>query len=306
MKSFKQMIANKEISRADAMKIALDSIHEEPGFNLRVEGEDLDASIDALAAYIVAGGTIPALEVRPRAEGGVWVVDGHRRRRALLKARDMGAPIGAISIVAFTGNDADRVARIITSAEGRALAPLEVALGYKRLAAFGLTPDEIAAKVQKTRQHVDQGLILANAPTAVQKMVAAGGVSAAVAVDVTRKHGDDAGKVLDEELGKAKAAGKDKITAGTIKGKGLPAKITTEVVDSAEYFAGELTQGTLETLLGVKSGRVDKRTTVEVPATALLELMDALDRVKDVREKADKRAATKAAKAAQGELKAAA
>lgn len=223
-KSFKAMIQAGEVKRADAMKVRLDDIHEEPGFNLREEGEELQASIESLADYIMGGGIYPALEVRPRAEGGVFLVDGHRRRRALVLARERGAPIEWVNVVAFTGNDADRVARIITSAEGRELKPLEIARGYKRLAAFGLSTDEIAKRVNKTRQHVDQLMILANANTDVQQMVAAGGVSAAVAVKVARKHGEGAGKVLQQELSKAKAAGKAKVTEGTMKPKAQTAK----------------------------------------------------------------------------------
>lgn len=306
-KSFKQMIQAGEVKRADAMKIPLDHIHEEPGFNLRTEGADLEASIRELAAYIAGGGIVPALEVRPRPAGGVFVVDGHRRRRAYIVARDeLGAPVEFVNIVAFTGNDADRVARIMTSQEGRKLDPLELAAGYKRLAAFGKSPDEIAALVGKTRQHVDQLLILANANTDVQRAVAGGQVSGATAVKLVREHGEDAGQVLQEELGKAKAAGKAKVTAGTIQGKALPAKVTKEVVEATEFFAGELKPTALETLLGVKSGRFDKKTTtVEVPAGALLEVLDALDMVKDARDKAAKRAAAKAANDAQRELNAA-
>ena len=126
-KSFKQMIADKEIKRADAMKAQLEDLHEEPGFNLRAEGEDLEASIAALAEFIFAGGKIPALEVRPRAEGGLWIVDGHRRTRALNKLDAEGRLPRTpkkedpsileywVSVDAFTGNDADRLARVITS-----------------------------------------------------------------------------------------------------------------------------------------------------------------------------------------------
>ncbi|UQS92489.1 ParB N-terminal domain-containing protein [Pseudomonas chlororaphis subsp. piscium] len=157
-KSFKQMIKDGDLKRADAMKARLEDLHEEPGFNLRAEGEELEESIDALAEFIFAGGQIPALEVRPRAEGGMWVVDGHRRRRAYLKldqagrlprvpSKDDPKRLEAwISIVPFEGNDAERVARVITSQEGKKLSPLELADGYKRLTAFGWTLDQIAKR----------------------------------------------------------------------------------------------------------------------------------------------------------------
>jgi ParB/RepB/Spo0J family partition protein len=300
-RSFKQMIQAGEIKRADAMKVRLDDIHEEVGFNLRIEGEDLERSIDALADHIMAGGVYPALEVRPNPMGGVLVVDGHRRRRALLKARDAGAPIEWVEVRAFTGNDADRVARVITSAEGRNLSPLEVAMGYKRLAAFGLTAEEIAAKVGKTRQHVDQLLILANSNTDVQKLVAAGGVSAAVAVKVARKEGENAGKVLGEELAKAKAAGKGKVTAGTMAPKPLPPKVTMGLVDEVEAFTKEISTEQRALLWDIKEGKRPSKP-VTIDGAALASLLDEFAKVVEARAKQAEKQRAKAAKVAQGEL----
>lgn len=306
VKSFKQMIQAGEIKRADAMKVQLDDIHEEQGFNLRIEDEDFEASIRALADYIKAGGVYPALEVRPRPGGGVFVVDGHRRRRALRLARDEGAPVEWVSVVAFTGNDADRTARIITSAEGRALKPLEVALGYKRLAAFGLEPDKIAAKVGKTRQHVDQMLVLANANTDVQKLVAAGGVSAAVAVKVARQHGENAGQVLQQELDKAKAAGKAKVTDGTIKGKALPAKVAQGLVDEVDAFIGQLPNEARQRLANiensVRAGQLPEGQGVTVPAGPLLALLEEHAKVQAARQKQADKARAKAERAAQRDI----
>lgn len=233
-KSFKQMIKDGEVRRADAMKVQLEDLHEEPGFNLRTEGPELKKSIAVLAEFIANGGQIPPLEVRPRAEGGVWVVDGHRRRRALIKLDKAGrlprtpnkenpSILEAwVAVAAFEGSDADRVARIISSQENEKLSPLELAEGYKRLKAFGWTVDQIAKKVGKTRQHVEQVVTVGNANTDVQSLVAAGQVSATTAAQVVRAHGDDAGKVLGAELEKAQAKGKTKVTAGTIKGPSIP------------------------------------------------------------------------------------
>ncbi|RSC25285.1 hypothetical protein EGT09_02235 [Pseudomonas putida] len=243
-KSFKQMIKDGEVRRADAMKVQLEDLHEEPGFNLRTEGEALESSIDSLAEFIATGGQIPPLEVRPRAEGGVWLVDGHRRRRALLKLDAAGrlprtpnkenpAILEAwVPVIAFEGSDADRVARIITSQENEKLSPLELAEGYKRLRSFGWSVEQIAKKVAKTRQHVEQVLTVGNANTNVQNLVAAGQVSATTAAQVVREHGDDAGTVLDAELKKAQASGKTKVTAGSIKGPSIP-KPRLEAVHTA-------------------------------------------------------------------------
>lgn len=232
-KSIRQMLKDGEMRRADAIKVRLEDIHEEPGFNLRTEGEALETSINALAEFIADGGVTPALEIRPRAAGGVWVVDGHRRRRALLKLDSAGrlprTPSKEdpnllefwVDVRMFEGSDADRVARIISSQENEKLSPLELAEGYKRLKAFGWTVDQIAKKVGKTRQHVEQVVTVGNANTYVQNLVAAGQVSATTAAQVVRAHGDDAGKVLGAELEKAQAKGKSKVTAGTMRGPSI-------------------------------------------------------------------------------------
>lgn len=229
MSTFKRMIGDKTIKRADAMKIRLEDIHEEPGFNLRDEtavdadGVSFEESIRALAEFIGAGGTYPALEVRPREEGGVWVVDGYRRRRALTlldsegklprtPARDGGPPEAWISIVPFEGSDAERTLRILTSVENRRLGALEVARGYRRLANFGWTTTQIAQGVHKSRTHVEQMLMLANSNSDVQRAINSGQVSASAAVGLVRQHGEQAGQVIEQAAGRAKDEGKTKVT----------------------------------------------------------------------------------------------
>lgn len=289
MKSFKDMIRTGEVKRADAIKVQLQDIHEEPGFNLRVENEELTASIEELAAYIMAGGIVPPLEVRPRDEGGVWLVDGHRRTRAYKLAAQRGAPIDWINVVPFRGNDADRVARVITSAEGRPLSPIEMAAGCKRLAAFGLSNQEIAAKINKTPQRVAQLLELSEAPTAVQKMVAAGEVSATTAAKVVKEHGDKATEVLRD----AKTEGK-KVTPKALakdKPKALPAKVAQELEESAWALSKHLPLQTHEVLEhGLRNGVAsiaDKD--VLVPAGFLLELVMAAQAANDARGKQHER-----------------
>ncbi|MEE1917983.1 ParB N-terminal domain-containing protein [Pseudomonas asiatica] len=279
-KSFKQMIKDGEVRRADAMKVQLEDLHEEPGFNLRIEGDALEASISALAEFIAAGGQIPPLEVRPRAEGGVWLVDGHRRRRALLKLdaegrlprtpnKDRPEILEAwVPVIAFEGSDADRVARIITSQENEKLSPLELAEGYKRLRAFGWSAEQIAAKVGKTRQHVEQVLTIGNANTDVQNLVAAGHVSATTAAQVVREHGDGAGKVLGAELQKAQASGKKRVTAGSMKGPSIP-KPRLEAVHTASR----------NLIASLESIDEDSRS-LTIPTALVLQLREALDGAK--------------------------
>lgn len=279
-KSFKQMIKGGEIKRADAMKVQLEDLFEEPGFNLRTEGVTLEASIAALADFIADGGQIPPLEVRPRAAGGVWVVDGHRRRRALLKldsegrlprTPNKGTPAileAWVSVVAFEGNDAERVARIISSQENEKLSSLELAEGYKRLRAFGWSVEQIARKVGKTRQHVDQVLTVGNANSDVRSLIAAKHVSATTAAQAVREHGEAAGQVIVAALDKAKANGKSRVTAKTMSGPSIP-KQRLEAVHSAS-----------RNLIAGLAAIDEQAETTTLPTTLLVELRNALDSAK--------------------------
>ncbi|MFC4925007.1 ParB/RepB/Spo0J family partition protein [Delftia deserti] len=220
--SVRKMLESKEAKRADAVHVRYESLHVEPGFNLRQQDDELEESIEALAQHIIDSGKYPPLEVRPRDDGGMWIVDGHRRHAAIGRALDRGAPLRSpkdgeawIHVVLFEGNEEDRIARIITSAANKPLTPAEIAEGYKRLKAFGWTPAQIAKKVGRSAQHVQDLLALGNAPSPVREMVKAGQVSATRAAKAARKHGDKAAAVLSEQLQQAQAKGKKRITAAT-------------------------------------------------------------------------------------------
>lgn len=252
--SFKQKINEKEIRRADAMKIRYEDIHVEPGFNLRasldlLEGEALEAATEddeSLFRHIMAGGQYPALEVRPRAEGGVWLVDGHRRYAAIGRADSAGAPLRdksgelMVRIDAFDGNDADRTVRILSSNKNRQLHPLEKAFGYQRLARFGWDNPRIAEADHVSPQWVGKMLLLAGANSDVHRLVFSGKASASVAADAVRQHGEQAGAFLSGELEKASAGGKKRVTAGSIKGKSFSRKAVTTYVERIGTFVSAL------------------------------------------------------------------
>lgn len=240
-KTFSAMFDNKEVKKRLAYQILLDDVHEEPGFNLRQEGEELEDSINLLSQFIMEGGKVPPVEVRPRAEGGAWIVDGHRRIRAYHKARFLGFAVDWIPVETFTGEEAQRVARIITSQEGKPLTQLEMAAGFKRLADSGLSTADIAKLVNKTRQQVENLLVLQNAPEEVREMVKEGVVSATVAVQETRKHKDKAPEKIKEKMHAAKTTGKKKgkVTAAAIKGK----KIPVELYEKLYYCVDKMLNG---------------------------------------------------------------
>ncbi|HIE0996865.1 TPA: ParB/RepB/Spo0J family partition protein [Pseudomonas aeruginosa] len=171
-KSFKQMVSTKEIRRADAYKVRLEDLHEEPGLNWRRYTDAFHKSVEELAELIAGGMEVDPLEVRPREEGGVWIVTGHRRTRAwrLLDLsgrlqRDPKTGEFLVSVVPSKAKDRrQRLARVSTSQDQFELTPLDYAEGCRRMhEEEGMTPAEIAAEIKKTRQRVEQFLKLSTA-----------------------------------------------------------------------------------------------------------------------------------------------
>lgn len=238
MKSFRQMTAEGTLKRADAEKIRIGDIHEEPGFNAPGRTDSADAEDESLFQYIMQGGRVPPLEVRPREEGGVYLVDGHRRAAAIRRAMAAGLSMQDkngdvwVSITQFVGNDLDRKLRIVTSNEGKKLTQLQLGHIYRAANAWASVAD-IARKVGKSDTHVAGCIALLNANSDVQAMVKAGEVSATLAGAVVREHGEAAGAVLGEAKAKAKAAGKKRVTAAAMAPK--VKKFTHPGFERAQY-----------------------------------------------------------------------
>ncbi|MHC0506362.1 hypothetical protein [Achromobacter aegrifaciens] len=309
--SFRQKILSKEIKRAHAMQVRYEDLYVEPDFNLRtpvelLEGEEREVAEQddkALFEHIMAGGKVPPLEVRPRPDVGVWIVDGHRRHEQIGRAIAEGAPLQDedgivwIDVVAFVGNDADRTARVISSAKGRHLRPLEVAFGYAKLAGFRWENERIARLDNVSPQWVAKMLILAHANSDVHALVRSGVVKASTAIDAIAMHGEGAGAFLQAQFDKAKAAGKSKVTASTIHGRALPRKVVSPLISGVDSFIKGLDANQRATLLDIQEGRVASDT-ITIPAAALLELFQAHGAVETVRAKRAEKAAKEAQQAA--------
>jgi hypothetical protein len=113
--SFKQMTTKGVIKRTDTgMFISLDDIHVKEGFNKR-DDDDVLARLMMTFSVPHEWRHRPPLEVTPRDEGGVWVVEGHRRRRCYERCRDAGKPVDRIHIMPFVGNDVERLARVTSN-----------------------------------------------------------------------------------------------------------------------------------------------------------------------------------------------
>lgn len=201
-------------------------IEVEPGFNARPIDPEHVASMKESAR---AGMGFPPLVVRVQ-DGRIILIDGHHRLQACLELIAEGTEYKRIDVMQFRGNDAERIALMLTSAQGKPLLPLQAGFQYKKLVALGWSVAEVAAKVGKTRQHVDDMIRLANANTDVHEAVSSGKASANTALAAVRKHGDKAGKVLKDAHSKS---GGKKVTKKTLKGdepkRGVSAEIEARI-----------------------------------------------------------------------------
>lgn len=293
--TLKKLAANGSgrVKKTDMYKVALDDVRVEKDFNLREHNEALEDHINSIAASIKAGAHIPPILARVDDDGTVLVIDGHSRREAYLRARKDGAPIDFITVEQFRGNDADRVATVIRSAQGRALTPLEMARGMKRLRSFGWEPKDIAAQAGVTSTYVKHLLMLGDAPAFVQKMVAEEKIAAAPAVELLREHGEQAEEVLREALATAEAEGKSKVTNRSLPPKGNtttssgakgvsrmpPKKVLTSIYQNATSFSQRLREEAADDLdrLRAMSKEEAARQKVAVSGDALLALLEAMD-----------------------------
>jgi ParB/RepB/Spo0J family partition protein len=227
--------------RAGTFNLDVEEIAVLPDFNPRVTGTaDYEDHINALTNSIIANGFLPGkpLTVFPAEETQedgskitvFYVVDGHSRLEAAKRAIAKGIEIATlpVSVTPAGTNLADVTAQtVINNNSTKPLSPIEVAIVVKRLMGYQMTPASIAARLGITERYISNLLVLAGAPAAVQEAVRSGKVSASLAVQELREHGDKAPARLKEATEKAVAAGKTKVTAKALP-KAAP-KPTAEV-----------------------------------------------------------------------------
>lgn len=209
------------ISKATFFKVRPDLIEFEPGFNLREEGPELDAHIERLYQAMRAGSYVPPIDVAV-IEGRIIARDGHCRTRAARRLLAEGVEY-VLEARQLRGNESDALFHMLGSDQGRRFSPLEQGRGFLRAINMGHSVADIAARTGLHRSTVENGLALAEAPVAVQKMVASGEVASHTALKTVRQHGTKAAEKLAEGVATAKAAGKTKATAKHIeRGQTLP------------------------------------------------------------------------------------
>lgn len=134
-----------------------------------------EQALSELADSISRYGVLQPLLVRPLLSGGYQIVAGERRWRA---ARMAGVDEVPAVVKDLTDEQVMELA-LIENLQREDLNPLEEAQGFQSLMdTYGMTQDEVAKTVGKSRPAVANALRLMNLPESIQKLVSAGTISA--------------------------------------------------------------------------------------------------------------------------------
>ena len=225
----KQYNSNKELGlkkRSGVFAAPLSSLYVEADYNVR----ELDfGHINGLTEAYKAERYVPAMVVRVT-DKGLQVIDGHHRFPAATAAK-----LEMVSVEEFQGTEAEAIALMITSSQGRPLEPLEKANAYKRMLDEGLTKMEIHTTTGNSRSSIDKHLTLLDASPAVVKALKEKTVSMAAVTKELKGDVEAGNNSLEDAIKKATA-------------KGLTVDSKT-IADKKEKVVTKFTKANLEQLI---------------------------------------------------------
>lgn len=155
-----------------------------------------DTALDELASSIHQLGIIQPITVRALGSGQFEVISGERRLRAARRAGLKRIP----AYVREADTEAMLEMALVENVQREELNPIEVALGYQRLLEeCGLTQEQVAEKIGKSRAAVSNTLRLLKLPPRVQAALREGAVSVGHArALITIDDEADQAAILDE------------------------------------------------------------------------------------------------------------
>ncbi len=178
----------------EVLRVPLDTIDVNP----RQPRSHFDQeALEELARSIRESGVIQPALVRPLEGGRYQLIAGERRLRASRLAGAATIPV----LVQDMSEDAALVVALVENIQRAELGPLEEARAFQQLGEeFGLTQDEVARRVGRSRPAIANSLRLLKLPEAIQKDLAAGRLSAGHARALLALDGEAAQRNLAEEI----------------------------------------------------------------------------------------------------------
>ncbi len=127
-----------------------------------------ETELGELADSIKVHGVIVPLVVRPRPEGGYFLIAGERRWRASQRAGLHEVPV----VVQEVDSQVAFERALVENLQRSDLGPIEEAVAFQRLCdEFGLTHEQIAERIGKDRSSVSNAIRLLKLPQTVRQMV---------------------------------------------------------------------------------------------------------------------------------------
>jgi ParB family transcriptional regulator, chromosome partitioning protein len=182
--------AEEEITGARFDDLPLDAIEPNPRQPREVFDEE---ALAELVTSVREVGVLQPVVVRETAPGRYQLIMGERRWRACREAGLATVP----AIIRETRDDALLRDALLENLHRQQLNPLEEAAAYEQLLQeFGVTHEELATRLGRSRSHVSNTLRLLGLPAGVQRRVAAGVLSAGHARALLALDDDEAREAL--------------------------------------------------------------------------------------------------------------
>lgn len=229
-----------------------------------------EEGISELAASITQHGLLQPLTVRPLADGTYQLVAGERRWRA---SRLAGLDEVPVIVREMNDREAAEIA-LIENLQREDLNPMEEAVGLSTLMeTYGLTQEETAKAVSKSRPAVTNALRLLHLPAAVRDLVGSGQLSAGHARAIL-SFADE-----EQQVAAAKAAVENGWSVREVEHQAKKARTAREVSreTSAKGFARDSFFDEVELALTEHLGRRVKVSASGGKGTLQLEFYDKED-----------------------------
>ena len=156
-----------------------------------------EVAMEELVSSVREHGVIQPLTVRPVGDGYYQIVAGERRWRA---AREAGLERVPVKVIDADDKTAMELA-LVENLQREDLNPMEEARGYDTLIKeYGLTQEETAARVGKSRPVVANSLRLLKLPEDVMELVEDGKLSLSLARTVLELPGDELRSIVAHEI----------------------------------------------------------------------------------------------------------
>ncbi len=218
-----------------------------------------EETLTALAASIAEVGVVQPVIIRKSIDG-YELIAGERRWRAAQRA-------GLRSIPALVREADDKgalEAAVVENVHRQDLNALEEAAAYRQLIDdFGLTQEDVAARVGRSRSAVANTVRLLNLDPSVQRLVVEGHLSAGHGRALLTLEDEGARQALAEEIVRENLTVREAERRAAESQEALEEVASTELGDDREPAADEVKAGVLE-LEDLLSTRLDTRVSVQL------------------------------------------